>query len=69
MHRLPFQDYVPPVEQTARFCQMTWEPPLILHGSHRLSDDELVSYGREYRQRLEQLRAEGEASSEAEREP
>jgi glutathione-regulated potassium-efflux system ancillary protein KefF len=58
MHRLPFPDFVPPVEQTARFCQMSWEPPLVLHGSHRQSDDELRDAGRDYRQRLEALLAE-----------
>jgi glutathione-regulated potassium-efflux system ancillary protein KefF len=58
MHRLPFHDYIPPVEQTARFCQMSWEPPLIVHGSHRVSDPELAGLGRQYRQRLEQLLAE-----------
>lgn len=55
MHRLPFRDYVPPVEQTARFCQMVWEDPLILHGSHRLSAADLTAVGRDYRARLEQL--------------
>jgi glutathione-regulated potassium-efflux system ancillary protein KefF len=58
MHRLPFDDYVPPVEQTARFCQMSWEAPLIVHGAHRVGDAELRSFAREYRQRLERLRAE-----------
>jgi glutathione-regulated potassium-efflux system ancillary protein KefF len=61
MHRRPFDEYVPPVEQTARFCQMSWEPPLILQGSHRLTDDELVAFGRDYRERLQRLRDEGEA--------
>jgi glutathione-regulated potassium-efflux system ancillary protein KefF len=56
MHRLPFRDYIPPVEQTARFCQMKWEPPLIVHGSHKLTDDELQSAGRDYRKRLKELR-------------
>jgi putative NADPH-quinone reductase len=42
---------------------MTWEAPLIVHGSHRQSDSELAAYGREYRQRLERiLREAGEAS-------
>jgi glutathione-regulated potassium-efflux system ancillary protein KefF len=63
MHRLPFDQYIPPLEQTARFCQMTWEAPLIIHGSHRLSDAELSSQAREYRQRLERLLSEvGSAS-------
>lgn len=63
MHRLPFPDFVPPVEQTARFCQMSWEPPLIVHGAHRLSPEELDSVAEDYRRRLEQLRQEVEARS------
>ncbi|RYZ01120.1 MAG: glutathione-regulated potassium-efflux system ancillary protein KefF [Myxococcales bacterium] len=63
MHRLPFSHYVPPVEQTARFCQMGWEEPIIVQGSHRLSDEELAAMGREYRRRLEQLRRDVEAAS------
>jgi putative NADPH-quinone reductase len=63
MHRLPFSHYAPPVEQTARFCQMTWEEPLIVQGSHRLSDAELSGLGREYRRRVEQLSREAEAAS------
>jgi glutathione-regulated potassium-efflux system ancillary protein KefF len=58
MHQLPFGDYVPPVQQTARFCQMLWEPPLILHGSHRQGDEALRQAGREYRSKLEALRAQ-----------
>jgi glutathione-regulated potassium-efflux system ancillary protein KefF len=52
MHQRPFADYVPPVEQTARFCQMVWEAPLIVHGSHRTSEAELAELGRSYRERL-----------------
>jgi glutathione-regulated potassium-efflux system ancillary protein KefF len=63
MHRLPFENYVPPVEQTARFCQMRWEQPLIVHGSHRVSDQELAELARSYRQRLEQLVGEEQAGS------
>jgi glutathione-regulated potassium-efflux system ancillary protein KefF len=58
MHRLPFPDFVPPIEQTARFCQMSWEEPLILHGSHKQSDDALRDVARQYRERLERLRSE-----------
>jgi glutathione-regulated potassium-efflux system ancillary protein KefF len=63
MHRLPFHDYIPPVEQTARFCQMSWEPPLIVHGSHRVSDAELRELARDYRQRLERLLAQAGSAS------
>ncbi len=55
MHRLPFERYVPPVEQTARFCQMSWEPPLVVHGSHRIGDEELSELSRGSRKRLERL--------------
>lgn len=58
MHRLPFAEFVPPVEQTARFCQMTWEPPLIVHGAHKVSDDELRALGRDYRARLARMLSE-----------
>lgn len=61
MHRLPFHEFVPPVEQTARFCQMSWEPPLIVHGAHRLSDAELAATCDDYKRRLERLRREAEA--------
>ena len=63
MHRLPFDQYVPPVEQTARFCQMSWVPPLILHGSHRASDGELAEFAGQYRRRLEQLLGEARSAS------
>lgn len=63
MHRLPFASFIPAVEQTARFCQMSWEPPLIVHGSHRVSDEELRETGREYRSRLEQLLSETRSTS------
>jgi glutathione-regulated potassium-efflux system ancillary protein KefF len=58
MHRLPFDAYTPPVEQTARFCRMSWESPIVVHGATRLSDAELAQHGHAYRQRLSELRAE-----------
>jgi glutathione-regulated potassium-efflux system ancillary protein KefF len=62
VHARPFSDYVPVVEQTARFCGMAWEPPLILHGAQRVSAEELADHGALYRTRLEALLRE---SSEA----
>jgi glutathione-regulated potassium-efflux system ancillary protein KefF len=52
VHERPFAEYLPPIEHTATFCGMTWEPPLVLHGAHRVSDAELTAFGREYRARL-----------------
>jgi glutathione-regulated potassium-efflux system ancillary protein KefF len=52
MHGQPFENFVPPVEQTARFCGMAWQPPLILHGSQHATDEQLHARGLEYRARL-----------------
>jgi glutathione-regulated potassium-efflux system ancillary protein KefF len=52
MHGHPFDKFVPPIEQTARFCGMHWQTPLILHGSQRATDEQLRERGLEYRQRL-----------------
>lgn len=52
MHRRPFRDFVPAIEQTARFCGMHWAEPLVVFGAHRVGHDALVEHGRHYRDRL-----------------
>ena len=52
MHGHTFDKFVPPIEQTARFCGMVWQAPLILHGSHHATDEQLHARGLEYRERL-----------------
>jgi glutathione-regulated potassium-efflux system ancillary protein KefF len=59
MHAHPFAAFVSPVEQTARFCGMIWEPPVVLHGAHHVSGEGLAEVGRGYRARVEALLAEG----------
>jgi len=44
------------IEQTALFCGMRWEPPLVLHGAHRVADSVLEDAATLYRARLAQLR-------------
>ncbi len=34
MHMRPFEDFVPPIEQTARYCGMDWLPPFVVYGGH-----------------------------------
>ena len=58
MHGHPFEQFVPSIEQTARFCGMRWEPPIIVHGAHRMNDEELEEQGARYRARLSALIAE-----------
>jgi glutathione-regulated potassium-efflux system ancillary protein KefF len=62
MHGRAFEHYMPVIEQTAVFCGMRWEPPLILQGVHGLSDDELDAYAKKYRERLRDLLSSPEAT-------
>jgi putative NADPH-quinone reductase len=45
------------VEQTALFCGMRWEPPLVFHGAHRAAEQTLDEAADDYRQRVERLLA------------
>lgn len=55
MHMLPFSSYVPVVQQTARFCGMLWEDPLILHAAHQVHEADLHAFAGRYRARLSQI--------------
>jgi len=52
MHALPFENFIPPIQQTARFCGMLWQDPIILHGSHAVSDEEIAAASQQFRTRL-----------------
>jgi glutathione-regulated potassium-efflux system ancillary protein KefF len=54
-HAFPFEAFTPVVQQTARFCGMTWLEPLVLHGAHRITAEELRAFALRYRARLEKL--------------
>lgn len=64
MHGHAFECFVPPIEQTARFCGMRWQRPLIVHGARRIDRRELVDAADRYRARLIALH-EAEGPSEA----
>ena len=51
-NRYFFDAFLPPYEQTAALCGMRFLPPLLLHGSHRVADDELRRHAAVYRERL-----------------
>ena len=38
VHQRALQDFVPPLEQTARFCGMRWLPPHVLYRGHQLEE-------------------------------
>jgi glutathione-regulated potassium-efflux system ancillary protein KefF len=58
MHEHPFHVFVPPIEQTARFCGMQWEEPLILHASHTITDEAVRDASRRFRDKLVRLGAD-----------
>lgn len=51
-HEYPFDVFSRSVEQTARFCGMTWAPPIVVHGSNAITDSELAEHATTYRARL-----------------
>src|SRR5262245_21808967 len=63
MHRRPLDEFSPVVEQTALFCGMHWEPPLVLHGAHRVADPVLEAAATDYRARLLALAAHSGGST------
>jgi glutathione-regulated potassium-efflux system ancillary protein KefF len=57
MHGHPFSAFEPAIEQTARFCGMRWEPPIIVHGAHRIGEQGLAARAEHYREALRRLSA------------
>lgn len=53
VHQHPFDTFSMPIEMTARFCGMFWQPPFVLHGAHLVSDDGLTLKAAEFKQRLQ----------------
>jgi glutathione-regulated potassium-efflux system ancillary protein KefF len=51
-NRYFFDAFLPPYEQTATLCGMRFLPPLVLHGAHRATPDELQAHCEVFRQRL-----------------
>ena len=51
-HQVPFHEFEAPIRQTAQFCGMVWEPPLVLHGAQAVGEDEIAVAAAVFRQRL-----------------
>jgi len=51
-NRYFFDAFLPPYEQTAALAGMRFLPPLLVHGAHRMDDDELGAQVQTYAQRL-----------------
>lgn len=51
-NRYFFDAFLPPYEQTAALCGMRFLPPLLLHGAHRASPEQIAEHAQLYAQRL-----------------
>jgi glutathione-regulated potassium-efflux system ancillary protein KefF len=56
-HGHPFDAFVPPVQQIARFCGMNFLPPLVVYGSHQLAQEALQRHADAYRALLTDYQA------------
>jgi len=48
-HGHPFEAFVAPLAQTARFCGMNFLAPFVVYGSHQLAPDALDRHAQAYR--------------------
>ena len=55
-NRFTIRQLLAPLEQTAHLCGMAFLPPFVVHGTHRLADDDLTRAAGEYRTVVEALR-------------
>lgn len=54
-NRFSVRDFLRPLEQTARLCKMTFLPPFITYGSHRLDAEDIRKAADDYGRVLEGL--------------
>lgn len=48
-HGFRFDEFLPPLRQTAALCGMRWLPPLILHDARHAGEDEVARHVERYR--------------------
>lgn len=56
-NRFTIRQFLTPFEQTARLCKMTYLPPFVVHGTHRLDEAGIEAAAERYRALLTQLAA------------
>jgi len=57
-NQFTMEEFLRPFEQTIRLCKMQFLPPFLIHGTHRLNDDQLKDYARLYGEFLNQITEE-----------
>jgi glutathione-regulated potassium-efflux system ancillary protein KefF len=56
-HEKPFDHFIAPVEETARYCGLHWQPPIVVHGAHLIEKETLAEHGQQLLQRLQEWAA------------
>ena len=51
-NRFTIRQFLAPFDQTAALCKMTYLPPFAVHGTHRLSIDDIEKHASQYEQLL-----------------
>lgn len=51
-NRFTYRQFLAPFDQSVRLCKMTYLPPFVVSGTHRLSPEGLEDYANLYRQAL-----------------
>lgn len=54
-HGQPFERFVAPMAQLARFCGMEWQPPFVVHGAHDIGESALREHAERLAQRIASL--------------
>jgi glutathione-regulated potassium-efflux system ancillary protein KefG len=54
-HQYTLREFLPPFVRTAGLCNMGYLPPFVVHGSHRVTDEETAIQGKALCQILEYL--------------
>ena len=50
------QDFLRPVERTAKLCRMEYWPPYVIHGTHRMNQSDIEQQANQYASLLSALR-------------
>jgi len=56
LNHFTIRELLRPIEQTARLCGMTFLPPFVVHGTHRLDAAGISAAAADYRRAIESLR-------------
>ncbi|MFD1145112.1 NAD(P)H-dependent oxidoreductase [Larkinella insperata] len=58
LNRFTVRQFLAPFDQTAHLCKMIYLPPFVVHGTHRLTEEEMHQYAQQYQSLLTMLATE-----------